>query len=741
MKILIAMRGFEEPQKNGIMESLNANGAGIDSVVLAHTKLGVLQTCSEQEDISAVIVSEYLESGSPYTPEDIDKIDEIREDLRVIPILMNDHYGKAYVERLHAMAIYNALFEKDASMNAVAEVIKNGRNKKVARLYYGIQADVSMDSIGIIDPGDITTSLTHVVNGGPRKQAMERLMFVESRLGSSQFVQLLSKLPQEYIDEAKSSGNFIDYFEDEQAVPVKESKKRKEIEEPKENVERGIKIPSIAFQKGRDVKIPIPIPIPSFTSGSKSVTTVVEDKTMIGVIGVGSASGSTFVALNLAKYISFDKIHVPVLIQPPSTKGRLCNALKNNEEYVKNYRNFFELAEPQETIDDTTNMADGVRFVVDMKEDEPEKWTYVKTVKMLNAIGNPCILDFGCGYDQYFYMNTLKDCQILIAVLDGKKEPAVEKIRNIKEMFEKTGIGRLVFVVNRIDPDLRERFECVVGKMFEMIFIPDSDKEKDSSLSFEYVSGLATSPYFGELSSLCGFENSEEKKIKKERTIIKHKLVTNGTMEIGVCAVQRGCGATHTAILCAQSLASDYRVAYVEQNDYGHMAAMVSELSGEERQSSSGKFSCNGVDYYYGIDYLQFVTAYRNEYDYVLVDFGVIDNNVAMSDTRRREFLRMGKRFVVADGSIWRRQELWNFYDDYAADTEEIVYFIPYGEKDSEKEIRKLCYGIEVYTVGINVSAFEPGVEQIRLFQSVVGMVEMEKKRGMGFLKRILKHG
>lgn len=738
MKILIAIRGFEEPEKNGIMESLNANGAEVDSIVLAHTKMGVLQTLTEQADIGAVIVSEYLESGSPYTPGDIDKIDEIREELRVIPIMINEHYGKTYVERLHAMAIYNALFEKDASMNGVAELIKNGRNKKVARLYYGIQAEIGLDVAGIIDPGDITTSLTHVVNGGPRKQVMERLLFVESRLSSSQFVQLLSKLPQEYLDEAKNSGKFNDFFESEEDVPVKESRKKECDEEKKRTAEHGIKIPTIAFQKGKNVKIPIPIP--SFTSGSKTITTVVEDKTMIGVVGVGSISGSTFVALNLARYISFDKVHIPVIIQPPSTKGRLCNVLKKKEEFVEHYRNFFELAEPQEAIDDITNMIDGVRFVVDMEEaDKSEKWTYVKTVKMLNVVGNPCILDFGCGYDQYFYMNTLKDCQVLIVVLDGSKEPDIGKIREIKEMYEKTGIGRLVFAVNRYKSDLQERFECVVGKMYDMVFIPASEKEKNVHLAFEYASNLVSSPCFGELSSICGFEGNEERKIKKERTIIKHKMVTNGTMEIGVCAVQRGSGATHTAILCAQSLASDYRVAYVEQNAYGHMAAMISELSGERRQSSNGKFSYNGVDYYYGIDYMQFVTAYRNDYDYVLADFGVIDST--LRDAKRTEFLRMGKRFVVADGSLWRRQELLDYYEDIVADTEEIVYFIPYGERDTEKEIRKLCYGIEVYTVGFNVSAFEPGAEQMRLFQSVVGMVEADRKRGVRFMKRFLKRG
>lgn len=126
-KILMAVHGFEETQENMIRDKLNALGAEIESIITVHTKIGVLQDCTEDIEIQAAVISEYLESGFPYQPEEFDEVDAIREDLRVIPILMNEHRGKKYAEKLHALAIYNAIFEENADMEAMAELIRKGQ--------------------------------------------------------------------------------------------------------------------------------------------------------------------------------------------------------------------------------------------------------------------------------------------------------------------------------------------------------------------------------------------------------------------------------------------------------------------------------------------------------------------------------------------------------------------------------------------------------------------------------------
>lgn len=737
MKILLAMRGFEEPEKNGIVERLTAEGADIEEVYVAHTKMGVLQVCNEHTDIDAAIVSQYLESGSPYTPEDIDKIDEIRESLRVVPILINECYGKNYVERLHNLAIYNAIFEQDASMAVVADIIKNGRNKKVAKLYYGIQKEAVMENTsGISDPEELLNAINHVIRGGVRQEAMKRLKFVETQRTSAEFTKLLSRLPQEYLEEARESGWFGDYFvtEDigtelgEEVIKKEQAKEKAKVKEKKE-AESVFKIPSITFRKGRDVNIPIPVP--SFSSGRKALT-VIENRTTIGILSLERAAGSTFVAMNMARCMATDNIHIPVLVQPPATHDALSEVYAKNEAFMRKYRSFYDWLEPQENVDEDANMVDGVRLILDMKEEgKSEKWSYVKVVKMLNAVGNPGILDFGCEYEKFFYLNTLKDCSVVVVVLDGRKEPDTDEIRKVKELVEKSGIEQLIFVINRYNEEQREYFETYISDMYQMVFIPEySSKQQNEGL----LAGIASNSSFTKLCMDCGFEVRRPKKMKKlERPVLKQKVVTNGTMEIGFCGVQRGAGATYTAILCACSLAAAYRVAYIELNDHEHMTKMVSALGGDS--PNSGKVNYKGIDIYYGIDYLQFITNYRNEYDYVIADFGILDG---LDTIKRNEFIRMNKRIVVSNGNIWNMGELEKFFEEMAAETEEVVYVIPFGDKEVCKDIRKLCCGIEVFEAGYNVCPFEPRPEQMRLFQSVVGMREKEQTQKKGFWKRAL---
>lgn len=447
IKVLIAMRGFEEPQVKEIMENLNERGAGIGSIATVHTKIGVLQACSEDPGIRVAIISEYLESGFPYKTEEFDEIDSIREELKVIPILMDTHRGKKFAEELHAQAIYNAVFESDADMAFMAELIKNGRNKKAARLYYCIHKETFHGQdmpCAYASPKETESCLMHVIDGGPRTEFAKRLAYVEERLPAQDFRFLLSKLPIEYLEEAKGNVEFRKHF-------ITET------------------VPSI------------------------------------------------------------------------------------------------EMAEKKP------------------RREAPEK-------------------PFRAG----------------------------------------------------IQAAMREHGG-------------------------------------------------------------KEKSIPGGTMEIGICAAGHGVGATYTAILCANALSHDYKVAFVEQNESGHMSCLMEKLTGDKGQNARGGiFSYGGVDYYFGMDYLRFAMDYRNKYDFVAIDFGVLERDADM-----REFCRMDRHFLIIPETLWRRGDIYH----YLSQTEDgcratdIAYLAPFHISSSlRRELDIACPAGEIHAIGFAEDAFSPSEQHKDLF-------------------------
>lgn len=460
-KILMAVHGFEETQENMIRDKLNALGAEIESIITVHTKIGVLQDCTEDIEIQAAVISEYLESGFPYQPEEFDEVDAIREDLRVIPILMNEHRGKKYAEKLHALAIYNAIFEENADMEAMAELIRKGRNKKAAKLYYNIwknQEIITDRAERAYGREEQDACLLHVLNGGKREDFLTRLMYVEKRLSYEDFKHLLLGLPAEYMQEARDSAKYQEFF---------------------------------------------------------------------------------------------------------STDENTSDTRKNEKDIKKHEGNDIE-----------------------------------------------------------------------------DRGPSMENKKSIR---------------------------------------------------------------------------------KVERTIVKEKIVPKGTMELGICASSHGIGATYTSILCAQSLAGEYKVAYVEQNKSGHIQCMLEEfIQKREANVQGGIFSYQGVDYYFGMDYLQFAMKHRNAYDFVVADFGALD-----TETNVQEFFRMNKHFLVIPHVLWRTNEISSCCEwmQEKAQMEDAVFLTPYAvDANLRIQIEDLFDPEEILEVGYVADAFHPGVEQKNLFYRLCGV-------------------
>lgn len=727
INLLIALSTVDRSDESGkqIVAALEEQCPDLKNVYFAYTKLGVLQSCKEHTEINAVLLNEFLEESSPYTPEDIDKVDEIRDSLRVIPILSNERKGSEYVRKLHAYAVYGAVFEENAAMKYVASILNGGRSKRGARLYYGILEENETEFESTINPDKVKSCLAHIMNGGGIDKLTERAEFVHARLDVAEFRKVIESLPEDYVSVLRKSGKFPDYFvEDATPEPVVEEVKKTVI-------------------KTQEIKIPIPKPSFIQAENHENVQYVTATRKNIGVIGLSEKCGSTFVAVNLAAALAKNELYNPSLIQYPGTADDLYHALDFSQVFGDKFIRHFETLAESNEVPAEVNAYGGVRYYV--KEGSVQDGTmiscsYVKAVKLLLKVDSPCIIDFGSYYDKQYFPHVLEECNYVIAVVDSRKDADIEKIRFLKEEAEHRGI-KLIFVSN-YGGTYESSVLDAIGEYCEKISLPyyneaESKKCKNGLLVYDLMDDKTM---LHELVELCDFIPSTKTNKRNVRHLfanekkasrpVQEKPTYTGTMEIGFIGTMRGAGTTQSAIMCAYSLANDYSVAYVELNEHRHIGNLV-ELVGGGKDPSRPQFSYNGVDFYQRIGYTEFITKHREDYNFVIIDFGEAEEGM-------EDFLRMNKKFIVSSSAKWNLRMLDSFYENMQVKdpNNSFIYLFPLVGENELDELSDICTYNVSEGLAMNKDAFHPAPEIVKQFRNYLGIDMPAKKKGFLFWKR-----
>ena len=423
--LLIALRGVEDGDE--MSAQILSKCPEIKTVRYAFSKLGVLQACRDDSDITVVLVGENLQSNSPYSVKELSEIDEVRDGLRVVPIIMSEHQGSDYVTGLLHEAIYGAVLEKDATIDYVCAVLRSGRTKKEARLYYGIQEAEGASVVEYRSPDSISASVGHIMGGGAMDDGavLARAEYVKERLNSSEMRAVLGQLPDDLIHILHGSGKFQEYLEEDA---------------PKEEVKEIVK--TVPVIKKQEIKIPVPVP--SLVNMDKpKVVYIEQERLVIGVIGLSPDCGCTFMSLNLAKALSEGGRYFPTFLQFPNTGDNVFRDFGFDGLFHEPYVNHMSYISKNRGMPEKSNEYAGIKFI--LNDGGELNWSYVKSIKLLSRVGSPCIIDFGSDYKKN-YRYVLEECNITIAVVDSRMEPDVEAIRNLKQHFQETG-RVLVFAI------------------------------------------------------------------------------------------------------------------------------------------------------------------------------------------------------------------------------------------------------------------------------------------------------
>ena len=202
------------------------------------------------------------------------------------------------------------------------------------------------------------------------------------------------------------------------------------------------------------------------------------------------------------------------------------------------------------------------------------------------------------------------------------------------------------------------------------------------------------------------------------------------SVEIGVGGVGRGVGTTHTALMIAQALRSRYKIAVVEQNETGAFAAVYRKLHPNKNYLTViPMFQYKGISFFPNCNYSYFSSQFRDDYDFVIVDFG---NELCCTD-----FLRMGKKIVVASGAEWKINELKTFVSDIAKKSDgadRFNYLIPFLSTEQIGKVQEFC-GMKKSTAGTYSVPYcsdwnNPPTEIYVIIDDIMGNINSERRHG-----------
>lgn len=195
VNILIGMKQNEEFAAS-VTRSFEKAGIYVNRAEIRSGKKQIFQYLEVRNDVDIVIVSCGQEQGS-FEVKELDIISQHVPEKNFIVIISDDMYGSDFLVQLAACGIYTGVFEKDATIEYVVDLIKNGRSRVDARTYYGIQKNGGFMQIPIenFDTAQCIAFLNSY--GGTVESLHEKMRILGKRLQPTELMQLITELPED----------------------------------------------------------------------------------------------------------------------------------------------------------------------------------------------------------------------------------------------------------------------------------------------------------------------------------------------------------------------------------------------------------------------------------------------------------------------------------------------------------------------------------------------------------------
>lgn len=689
----------EDKIKEQLSLYIKKQGMDYDGILIKSSKEGLLEYAKKSMDNLTVVTNRMLQERAPYNIADLDELITCKSVKRIIFILADKFKRTDYIRDLYGIGLYDGLFVANESrydLRDVFAVLGQPRDRADAKVYYGLDSIV---------PESVKRKLNEQVGQGIDLEEMieyiendktgsidERIAHVKSKVTSAEMLVIMRNLNENTKVNLIRKGGYETFYANE-------------AQQYKAQEDTSAKIKTIVKEKTQYVTV----------------------NDAIGVISFVRDSGSTLVALNLARELAdIDGLH-PCLIQLPNTNSDVFERLGFNKEFGSGFIGHFNGVLRDGALPEDENIYCKVSFMVENPLlGDTSGWDDNSTLRLLNSAPSPKIIDLGSSWSNYD--NLIPALKQLIVVIDDTKDIDEKYIRNLKGVQETYPSLKVSVVVNRCVDVHYSKAIKLINEEIRYVTLPvfsNQDMARvGNDILYPNIKGDIVC-----LAELAGYElpnvSSPEPPMVKVSEA-KKRMLTEGTIEIGFGSVERGVGCTHTAIMLANMLKKSYKVAIVEQNDTKAIANLYSKFNPDSiiQQSFVKYFDYQGVDYFSLCDYGSFIANFKDDYDVVIADFGIVfqkDSN----------FLRMNKKIVCASASPWKITSLSRFYSDTRKrlDTNNnFIYAIPFLPNGELGSVRKICNGSEVIAVPVCNDVFNPSDDVEVVLGSILSNSDNKRK-------------
>lgn len=198
-----------------------------------------------------------------------------------------------------------------------------------------------------------------------------------------------------------------------------------------------------------------------------------------------------------------------------------------------------------------------------------------------------------------------------------------------------------------------------------------------------------------------------------ERKKEEKEILEKTTRLIGIGGTGHAVGCTHFAIMMLNYLAGYQRrkAALLEWNrsdDFERLEAVCTGTCHARKP-----FRILEADFYKASGSAELADALQGNYDDILIDFGVLD------EQNFAEFLRCEKQFVIGSFSEWQERAFREFVKRNGAGKRSWNCLAFFGSEESRKEFMRRP-GIPVERIPSSVDAFSVTKECSRFFKKLI---------------------
>lgn len=651
-KVLLGFSASPEPFINIFTTDMSKNNVVIKECEMRYSKIAIKQYVNDNPDTDVIIVMEYLEKSKPFTVVDFMEIHERYENIKIIVILENNKKSTNYMKELLNIGVFNALFADDASYENIATLIKQGRTRKEARIYYG-----TSDTLSDSTSADIEQCIQHIQRSRSNEELKNNTLYIKEAVSEREFTMILQGISEEARGILKQFEEFSLYFDED-------SPSKKANSSGKALLTKGSLINITRPSKKEVIE---KVVVEKVIVQQKINLNEIINNTIVGFTGIKARVGNTHQLLTAAFFLNKNSYKVAVV--------ELFNFANSTFNEIKDYFNI--------EGSDTVFSYNGVDFYSNYKLEELNL--------LINGKYNFILIDYGIYQEKMRTEFERCSIQVITACYSEWEKKSIE---SFIDKISKTNIGvNYNYLIQNVPTELYASFQQQYTDSINVYFseVGSPFSENGNSGIKQIFKGYINKDYDDDdvkkkknilLPFLKRKNNKENIKVKNKTNPLrtesnpkKRKIEFRGKGVAFITSLKPGVGCTYFSIASSN---------YINNEDMGSVCLITDNKAAVDTLNKS-------VDCVYKNKSIE--ESYLS-YDFIVIDKGPLNE---LKEEDLKELRRADFKIMLCDADDTYLSNLSNFIRSLGPQANGWCYVFNRLTKTKEKEVSKLMINYQTY--------------------------------------------